>query len=386
MIINDQLHKNVAETEQEYFSRICQLKKSFKLTWEQLTEIFNSECGVQTNPSSNRSKWYRMQNIPTVETTLLELVQEVKKERVKLTDERTQNNAIIRRIAREETIKELGMEAAQLLSNSYSLAIPSKHQYITNRFEAILELSDWHYGICIDNAYNKYNPDIAVQRLTTLTHEVISKLQQNNIRKLHVVNLSDLISGRIHLPLRINSRFDVITQVIHVAELLANMLTELSKIVDIDYYDCDDNHSRVEPSKSDSLELETLTRIIHWYLTTRLKDNPNIAIHENQWGQDIITFQVFEHNVAGVHGDKDSPAKVLDNVTLMTRKAYDLCCVAHRHHFAADEKNCCIIISNGSLMGTDDYAEKLRLSASPSQNLIIVSAKNACECVYRILL
>ena len=35
-------------------------------------------------------------------------------------------------------------------------------------------------------------------------------------------------------------------------------------------------------------------------------------------------------------------------------------------------------------MGTDDYAQQLRLSSKPSQNLIIVSKENPVECVYKI--
>ena len=40
----------------------------------------------------------------------------LKKERMKLSDERVQNNAILRRISREETIKELGIEAANIVA------------------------------------------------------------------------------------------------------------------------------------------------------------------------------------------------------------------------------------------------------------------------------
>ena len=40
----------------------------------------------------------------------------LKKERMKLSDERVQNNAILRRISREETIKELGIQAANIVA------------------------------------------------------------------------------------------------------------------------------------------------------------------------------------------------------------------------------------------------------------------------------
>ena len=383
--------KQQRESNDEYFYRLCAGKQSASLTWKTLTELYNCECNEVTTVSRNKSKWNKIlstnkSDSSDVQQALSDLVLEIKKERVKVSDEKSQNNAIIRRLSREETLKEIGHEAAKLLSTQQLLNIPDKITVTDySEYKAILELSDWHYGICIDNAYNTYNPEIARERLANLVIQVKNKLRYHNIKELYVVNLSDLICGRIHLQLRINSRYDVITQVMHVSELLADMITSLSDVVKINYYDCDDNHSRVEPSKKDSLELETLTRITHWYLKTRLVNNPNVTINENKYGQDIITFRIFDYNVAGVHGDRDTPSKVIDNITLMTRQSYDLCCVAHRHHFAADEKNCCVIISNGSLMGTDDYAEKLRLSASPSQNLILVSNHNVCECIYRLL-
>ena len=154
----------------------------------------------------------------------------------------------------------------------------------------------------------------------------------------------------------------------------------------IDYYDCLDNHSRLEPNKNDSLDLESMVRIIPWYLKERLCKNNGIKIHENEFGADIITCNVLGHDIIGVHGDNDRPATALDKLTLMTHRHYDMLCTAHLHHFNADEKNQTLIVSNGSLMGVDSYAEKLRLTSDPSQTFITVSEKNVAECIYRIVL
>ena len=70
--------------------------------------------------------------------------------------------------------------------------------------------------------------------------------------------------------------------------------------------------------------------------------------------------------MAGVHGHKDKPEKVVDNLILMTKQDYELILTSHLHHFSCDEKNEVLVVSNSSLMSTDDYAAKLRLSAKPS--------------------
>ena len=152
----------------------------------------------------------------------------------------------------------------------------------------------------------------------------------------------------------------------------------------VHYIGCLDNHSRLEPNKNDSLDLESLARITDWYLKERLGDS--VIFHDNEYSRDIITFNIGKYKIAGIHGDKDKPTEVVKHITLMTRQQYDLVLTAHLHHFSCDEQNETVVISNGSLMGTDDYAEKLRLSSKPSQNLIIVSDKSVCDALYRIVL
>ena len=70
----------------------------------------------------------------------------------------------------------------------------------------------------------------------------------------------------------------------------------------------------------------------------------------------------------------------------MTRRRNDLVLSGHFHHLSMDESHECLRISNGSLMGVDQYAQDLRLTNKPSQNMIIVSEENVCEVFYRILL
>ena len=60
--------------------------------------------------------------------------------------------------------------------------------------------------------------------------------------------------------------------------------------------------------------------------------------------------------------------------------------MAHKHHFRVDEKNGVLVMTNGSLMGTDDYAYNKRLSSNPSQTFIVVTPNNVAEMIHRIIL
>ena len=438
MVINKELLRYDDEDSIEYINRICKNRKVYSLTWEKVRDTINEVLGLRYSESYYRKgfknrdfdrlpiiavpeseavttayvtsgyisvttpdEFQTTSEIDSITTTvstsdyidpeieeLRELVTELKKTKVKISDERVQNNAYIRRLSREETIKEIAQHYAEVMNKSLIITPPKCEpflEYDENR-QGILLLSDWHYGMVCDNAWNKFDPDICKQRVNKLLKEVITYIERNGIRTITVFNLSDLIAGRIHTQIRIESRFDVITQTMDVAEILAQFLNVLSGHCNIEYYDTLDNHSRLEPNKNDSLDLESLTRIIPWYLKQRLANNAFIKIRENEFGHDIITCKIFDHDIIGVHGDHDSPVNGLDKLTLMTHRHYDLFCTAHRHHMFIEEKNHAIVVGNSSLMGTDSYAEKLRLSCDPSQTFIIASRDNVCECIYRIKL
>ena len=199
------------------------------------------------------------------------------------------------------------------------------------------------------------------------------------------MNLSDLIAGRIHQTIRLQSRIDVISQTMQVSELLAEFIANLAEHFEIEYYDCLDNHSRLEPNKKEARDLESLTRITKWYLKERFINNSHVHVNDNIISEDIITFDVCGHKVIATHGHKDKSNKVIDNLSLFTQDHYDLVLSAHEHHFSADEKNNTLRFSSGTLMGSDDYSENLRLTSTPSQLLIVASEDNITEYVCRII-
>lgn len=384
------------ETYKQYKSRITSLKDSYGLTWFDVRDLINSECNVNHDESVYRKYYYthiKNQNTASTETNISPDISEeddlwikIRKEKIKASDIKNQAQAFIRRLSREETLIEIAHDAASQISSKKILSEYKEPLWIkSGDSAAILQLGDWHYGIECDNYWNTYDPKIAEKRIAKLRDRVIEKCAQNKCKEIHIVNLSDLISGRIHLSIRLQNRIDVITQIIRVSEIMAELLTDLSKYMDVHYYDCLDNHSRVEPNKKDSLDLESLVRITPWYLKARLNSD-NIHIHDNKFGEDIISFKCLGYDIVGVHGDNDKPLKVVDNLTLLTHKHYDLVLTAHLHHFGGDEKNQTLVISNGSLMGTDSYAEKLRLSSRPSQNLIVVTKDSVADSIHRILL
>lgn len=361
-------------------------KVELNKSWQDIADLLNERYDLFNTKDFYRKRYGKLVSREEKDlydfNDLSDMLLKLKKERVKLSDERVQNNSYIRDLARKDTIKEIAFDIAEKIGTEKILKVSDRVAVGEN--SAILQLSDWHYGIECNNYWNVYDPEICKSRVEYLISDTIDYCKKNNVKNLYVLNLSDLISGRIHTTIRLQNRYDVLTQIIHVSEILSEMLSIFSDYFNVIYYDCYDNHSRVEPKKSESMDEEQLTRITHWYLKKRFEGNPNICVCENTFGNDIITLEIDGHSIGAVHGDKDCPSDVVERLSLMTGKSFELILLGHLHHFGADEVDSCVVIQNGSLMGTDYYAVKLRKRSTPSQNIILINKDEVANDIHRI--
>lgn len=395
------LSRQENESVEEYKYRICMSKDSYAMTWGEVASLINdnTDLNVTANACQKFYSYHKDDMISStssnIDEDVLTDIYKLQKEKIKLRDERTQINGLIRAISREETLKEIAREVAENLVNKKILDIPSSEQIASLYKEsnkdkaATLILSDWHFGLEVNVYHNTYNPEIATERIKKLLIEVISICKKEEISELTVVNLGDLISGNIHMPLRINSRYDVITQSFMVADLLDEFVTNLcNNIPKVRYCSTTDNHSRIDPNKKESLQIESFVRVVDHILRIKmeLRGVPNFEFIENTLGGDIASYDVLGHKVVAVHGDKDKQATIIPNLTMFAQQHWDMILSAHMHHFSADESNETVFLCNGSLMGTDDYASSLRCNSAPSQLLIISTPKRVDNCLYKITL
>ena len=372
------------ETLEEYKNRLLRNKSFYDITWDEIAVCLNQELGTDYSPDKYRKESYRLERAEISEEVDEKLL-ELRKAKVKLSDERTQINAIARKLAREEVFKELALDTVKEMSKNKILELPAEITIKNTEKQGILCIGDWHYGLDVKEFFNIYSPEIAKLRVQALLEKVLSIIAEHNLQQVTVINLGDMISGRIHLPLRLNSRIDAVTQTMEVSELMAEFLTALSTKVKINYFSVEDNHSRIEPNKRDSINTESFARIIDWYLQERLKDNINITFCESTM-EDIATFNVYNHVVVAVHGDKDPQKGIVDRLNSYLQQHIDLIISAHMHHFSADENNFTEFYCNGSLIGQDQYASSLRLNSKPSQLMFISTPENVSEVIYKIKL
>lgn len=308
---------------------------------------------------------------------------EIKKERVKLNDQRNLLNRQIRDFARKDNLGNILEEKLEKLPNQVLNMSYTQHE--TSKKQGIFCISDVHYGMTVDNFLNKYNPDIARERMSYLVDKVIEYSNLNNLDVMNVCLLGDMISGEQYLSVRLENNENLIEQIINVSELLSEAIYKISLNVPfVTISIADGNHERVY-NKKDNLNKDNYTTLIRKFLQLRLEKVSNITFLENVYDENIISFECCGNTVVGLHGDKCKKDKVAYEMYNMLNKKIDILLLGHFHQVAQDICYETIVYRNGSFIGTDEYARNLNLNTYAMQKLLIVSELGV-ECCYDIRL
>ena len=161
------------------------------------------------------------------EDSLVKKRAELYRERQQVRDEWSTYNRMMREDARIETFKEAIQDAARVQKPFKKV---SYHGSTLVDVEAIAMLSDLHIGVEFDDFCNRYNLEIAKQRVSKYVDDVRRYCTLHKVKRLNVVNLGDLISGIIHTTIRLEQEFDVISQIMNASEILAGILNDLQDV------------------------------------------------------------------------------------------------------------------------------------------------------------
>lgn len=319
-----------------------------------------------------------------------EKIIELRKERQKLYDQRREYNKLLARDGRKEHLYDILEKSASRLSESIGVMY-NKHQSADLFFddvEAILVLSDWHYGLVANNIFNTYNTDICKDRVKSVIDNTIRRITLHRCKKLHIVILGDLCHGAIHTSARVASEELVCEQLMQVSEILAQSILELSQYVDqAMVYTTYGNHARTVQNKNDSIHRDNMERIIPWWLEQRFARVDNIAVMPES-PTEFIFVNSSGIDICATHGDLDSVRQSTRLLPTLFQKTYgkDIQCVilGDKHHRESFDELGITAMICGSLCGTDDYANNKRLFSEPSQLLLITNPQCGIDAEYHI--
>lgn len=392
--MNEKYLRKENETKLDYIIRLVKNKNEYDLDY---VELFKMAFGVELAADECRKRYYGIKmvideldkikyNAISEENVKNELdiqLQELKKERMKISDERAALNRRLKEQARAESIYELIEKIAKENKSGNILDIPLPHN---DEKVGLLTLSDIHYGLEVKEFNNHYSPEICRMRMAELGSKVAEKLKLNEITDLYVLGLGDYVEGLIHNIIRIESRESVIEQVMSMCEILTEFLRFLSEYANIYYYDVTDNHGRLFEDKENNLDKDNFSLLIKWYLKNKFEDSEVIHIMDNDINESIGTVNIFGRDYCFVHGHNDRVSDIVQNLSLMTNKSYDAIFLAHSHHFEANEVHGTYVYMNGTMVGADNYSNRIRKTSNPSQNFFVISKEDGIECQYLIRL
>lgn len=308
----------------------------------------------------------------------LELLKdEIYKERCKLADYNREKNKNLREEARFELLVNTLENNLNTLpqitidTNCTQSDVKSK--------VGVLQLSDWHIGKVIDNQWNSFNNEIAIERVNKIINKAIEYSQIHNVTDLIVEINGDMIEGVIQVSARNAEENDVINSIIFVSELLSNAINTLyPHYQSLKVVTTLGNHGRLFSDKKAGVTKENFEMLIPEYLKLRL--NPNITLVKS-YGLDFTAYEIEDKLICIAHGQNDRISSVVSDFAKIYKKVPSEIHLGHTHEYK-DISDCDIFITvNGCLVGTDDYAISLRKISKPSQNFIVYGED---RCIYHL--
>lgn len=315
--------------------------------------------------------------------------EEIFKERKLLSDQRRLYNRELTFNARSEHLMDKLVESANRLNQEKPLIFNEKWFPSNIHKEAVMFWSDWHYGMITDNIWNKFNTEICKKRVKTFVEISKEFIKLNNIDVLDVVMLGDSAHGSIHSTCRVQSEENTCDQLMHVSEIMAEALNDLSKVVNhITLYSCYGNHMRTIQNKSESIHSDNMERIVPWWIEQRLQNNKKIEVAYSEY-KEFTKLNVLGKNICCVHGDLERDFKNIGVTinTLFSRKfgeTIDYTISGDKHHLEEFEKFDIESILVRSLCGADEYSNNGRLYSRPGQTLMIFNDVYGREATYNI--
>ena len=363
--------------------------------WSELKDKYNVQCNSDTIRKSSstifggkmRSEYEKYKNGLNNETLSQDeldvKIQNMRKEKIKLSDARVEYNRLIRQEARKESYAD--MVKRIICENVKPINIPVHYTLFNSSTDLLCHLTDVHCGIEIHNWKNDFDEDILKKRIEKFTSDILDIRGMHKSENCYLV-IGEILSGIIHNNLRLQNNMDLMEQFKYVSELISAMLLRMANNFNHIYvYITPGNHSRISPKKEEALDGENMDILLPFYLKARMQNVKNITICDNTIEPEIAMFNIRGNNVFAAHGHKDSPSNVVQNFTMMFNIKPDIVLLGHRHTNAMETVYDTKVIQSGCVSGADAYAMSIRKTNKPEQTVSVID-DNGLICLYDIQL
>lgn len=369
--------KRKEESITSYSIRLYKNRKNYGLTFQECGDLLNEVSGEEFSEAKWRrpvqhyleiQEYLEQENPTGVDSDVLEEIElekiELQKQQVRMRDQKRLMNTKLRELARLEHLESYLIDSIEEIE---PVKLPKAKVKNESDKEAMVVISDEHVGMVINSQFNKYNIEIAKQRLQKLKDETMTKVKKEDIKKLYIAHLGDGTHGAIHTTARIESEENNIQQIITLCNMLESFIEDfLQEGIEVQFCSVAGNHTRSLPNKKDSLgTAENFERLLTVFLGKSFNQFENYSQIDDEEG--LILLDIKGKKVCLAHGDLDKGAGVATKLNNMLNTNIDYLFTGHVHNFFIKEHGMTVQYGVGSLCGLDSYAISGRFSGRPSQ-------------------
>lgn len=371
----------------DYMIRLYDNRAKYDLSNQEVADLLNREDATEYDESRWRKIYQAWDNVfadyvaknfenaDSYNQNILDkytLAQaETKKANMRLADVNREYQKMLRSSARFENLAEKLIEGVQQITP------PTDSQFAlaeSQDKELLVLLNDIHLGMKIDNRFNKYNIEIAQDRLKQVKERVYKTVKKEEIELLHIANLGDAIHGTIHASAKLQSEEDAIQQIIKASEMLIDFLkTFLDLGVHVNYYNIVGNHGRLSKKGEEVSAEENFEKLILTILDASLSKYTNYTSEGCRDG--FIETHIAGQDVILTHGNFDSHNNSAHRLPQLLGYLPDLICSGHVHHMLQKDFGTTLIEVSPSLSGLDEYATAGRFAGKAGQKMILFEDK-----------
>lgn len=320
-------------------------------------------------------------------------------ERQKMRDLAAQVNAMYRKEARDELLRETITEAVAQLKPLPPIVYAPLRQDNPKHRELVLCIGDMHYGADINlrglegETINKYNSGVFEERMEKLLDETVDILQKEQIKEVHVFMVGDLIDGMLRQSQLVKLEYGMVDSTIRFAEYMSNWIISLANHAEVHVAACSGNHSEVRPlgSKKREFPNENMERIILWFMAERL-NNYDWCVKIDPACELFSKKTVCGYTFLLLHGDaeKDIP-QFADETIRLYGKPIDYFVCGHKHRESeyptgVSPQGTSLIIRVPSICGPDSYAQSKGFGGQAGAIGLVMEPGYGRRCVYPIQL
>jgi len=369
------MEKNLSEAQERI---LLVLGDGEKYTYEELAEATGlSYDGVRGRVSELKQRGINIQRLKEGKNTVLMM------EHKKITT---------RKLKKPVTYGDLVSKRMQSLEDFYGITeflnelrdIKKPKKKVTKRISegtaAVLALSDLHFGEIIKDQSGKvvFDTSKAYERIENLTQEVLQTLTDNEITEIYLMMLGDMVDGdsiyKNHLFYVEKAAVEQVKDVVSALTGMIKTFTEYGIYVNV--HAVRGNHGITNYK---NLEMDNWDNVVYDMIDLTFSEDELVNV--NHYQTDEAKVPVMDRHIVLYHGDNlGDQIKTASGLKSFRgicgkHKLYDgdIIMVGHLHQFGVEYDQGKMLIRNGSITDTSEYAFKLNMYSEPCQVLLIIN-------------